>query len=306
MSCTTLLIDFNNLAFRVFFAKEVGAYTVNPDFPLWRYIVFESIYKLLMKFREVNELVVAIDDKNSWRKSYFSRYKESRKKNRDKQKDIDWELLFRTMVEYTSDLKHHLPFKILKIRSAEADDIIAVLSEVHRENAMVSSNDEDYLQLSKYGTKLWNPSKRKFVECENAVKFLQTKCLTGQSKDDIFNAKTPDEWGMTEETEGKRKPGLGEKTAMKILKEGLDKWLEDNTSVQMKDIEANYKKNFKRNRILIDFDYIPPTIRNRITEQYENYNFPPPRNIYQFFKRYHMRGFIEDFTNTERRLLELY
>jgi len=300
----SLLIDFHNLAFRMFFAKEVGAYTVNPDIYLWRFMVFDSIFKLLTKFDEVKEVIIAVDDKNSWRKSYFNRYKESRKKTRLKQKDVDWELLYKTINNFTADLKHYLPFKVLKVRSSEADDIIAILSKNCK--CIISSNDEDYLQLSSDNVKIWNPSKNIFVECNDTSKFLLMKCLTGQAKDDIFNVKTPNEWGLTKETEGKRKPGLGDVTAQKILLEGLDKWLEKNTSVKVNDIVTDYSKNFKRNKILIGFEYIPLTIKNRVIEQYNAYSFPPPENILEFFKKYKMNKFIENFHNVERRLMELY
>jgi len=302
----TLLVDFNNLAFRAFFAKEVGAYTINPDLPLWRYIVYESVFDLLRKFKNVNGVVIAIDDKNSWRKSYFSRYKESRKKRRDNQKEVDWDLLFTTMVEYTKEIKHHMPFKVMKVRSAEADDIIGTLALGLKGDCIISSNDEDYLQSCSNRVKIWNPSKRELVECENPEDFLIEKCLTGQAKDDVFNVKTPNTWGQTPLTEGKRKPGLGKKTAEKIMKGGYKKWLEDNSSFKVGDIITDCGENFKRNRILIDFNYIPNTIKNRILDQHENYNFPPPQNIHQFFKKYHLRGFLEDFTVVEKRLMELY
>jgi hypothetical protein len=126
--------------------------------------------------------------------------------------------------------------------------------------------------------------------------FLTTKFLTGQSKDDIFNVKTPNNWGKTPETQGKRKPGLGAKTAEKIILEGVDKWLEDN----------NLEGNFKRNKVLIDFRLIPNTIKDRVLDAYYDYNFPPPKNIYPFFKKYGMRGFIEDFDYVESRLVKLY
>ena len=144
---TTVLIDFNNLCFRHFFAnKEIGITTPNPDFSLWRYMVIYGIYNLMNKFNNIDEVVIAVDDRSSWRKSYFSRYKESRKKTRDKS-EVDFPLLYSQIEEYQKELKHHFPFKVLKVRSAEADDVIAVLAMEGKRDYVVVSNDEDYLQL---------------------------------------------------------------------------------------------------------------------------------------------------------------
>ena len=293
---TVVLVDLNNLMFRALFSKDVNIRSpYNPNLQLWRYLVYDSIYTSLSMIQNVGEIVLAVDDKTSWRKSYFPRYKESRKEKREKV-GINWDSTFTTINAFIADLKHHMPFKVIKARSAEADDVIGVIAMSINNPCVVSSNDEDYLQLVSESVKVWNPSKREYMVCDNPQEFLDMKCLMGQAKDDIFNVLTPNNWGQTPETLGKRKPGLGEVTAKKILKEGLEPWLSKN----------NLEANFKRNKVLIDFQKIPQVIGNRIMDAYKQYNFPPPDNIFGFFKKYQMRGFIEDFDRVERKLLELY
>jgi len=296
MKNVSVLIDFNNLLFRRFFIKEVAGYSPNPEYQLWKFLVFEDVYNLICKIKNVNEVVLAVDDKNSWRKSYFNRYKESRKKNRDKKKDIDWDMLFSEINKFISDLKHYMPFKTIKIMSAEADDVIAVIAQDSNKNCIISSNDEDYIQLCSDKVKLWNPSKKEFIECKDVDKFVIEKCLTGQSKDDIFNVKTPNDWGLTEETKGKRKPGFGPKSAQKVMSGDYLKWLKKN------DLEDR----FYRNQILMDFNFIPQTIRKRVMKIYKNYNFPPPSNIYDYFKINNMKGFLDNYHNVKNKLLSLY
>ena len=299
-----VLFDFNNLVFRNFFIKEVNPNSEKPDFMLWRYNIFNSIYQLLWKESDIKEVVIAVDDKNSWRKSYFSRYKESRKKQRDRT-DIDWDLLFTSMNKLVSDLKHYMPFKVIKTRSAEADDIIAVISNNIKETVIIVSNDEDYLQLSSDRILLYNPQKKEYVKCDDTKRFLLEKIMMGQKKDDIFNIITPDDWGQTKKTEGKNKPGFGPAAFKKVMNEGLDVWMEKK---QVNKIygEVDVKTNYKRNQILIDFNKIPRTITNRVLDQYENYYFPPPSNMFQFFKKYGMRYFVENFQQVEQKLMELY
>lgn len=304
MNNVVILFDFNNLVFRNFFIKDINAHTTTPDYMLWRYNIFNSIYQSLWKHKSVSEVILAVDDRSSWRKSYFNRYKESRKKQRDKS-DVNWKELFEQMHMLVSDLRHYMPFKVLKIRSAESDDTIAVLAKVLTDDCVIISNDEDFLQLCSKRVKIYNPGHKEYSVCEDPVGFVQKKVYTGQKKDDIFNIITPNDWGKTPETEGKRKPGFGEVAYQKVLKEGTETWLEKR-HINKWYGEIDVKANLKRNRILMDFNYIPQTIKNRVCDAYNDYTFPPPSNIYQFFKKYNMRGFLEDFTKVESKLLELY
>ena len=226
MKNVTILFDFNNLVFRNFFIKDVNSNTSNPDYMLWRYNVYNSIYQSLWKIKNVKEVVIAIDDRNSWRKSYFSRYKESRKKNRDKKTDVNWPAFFDEIKKLTADLKHYMPFKIIKIRSAEADDVIGVICKNARNDCVVISNDEDYKQLCSKNIFIYDPSKKDYMICSDPQKFILEKTFTGQAKDDIFNIITPDDWGKTKETEGKRKPGFGPVAFQKVLDAGWKEWLE--------------------------------------------------------------------------------
>jgi len=299
-----VIFDFNNLVFRNFFINEVFPHTEKPDFMLWRYNIINSIYQSLWKESNITEVVVAVDDKNSWRKSYFPRYKESRKKQRDKS-DVDWDLLFSNINGLVSDIKHYLPFKIIKIKSAEADDIIAVIANNLKEDVVIISNDEDYLQLSSNRIKLYNPQKKEYVKCDDTKMFLLEKIMMGQKKDDIFNIITPDDWGRTEKTEGKNKPGFGPAALKKVLDIGIDKWFEKK-HINKAYGEIDVKRHYKRNQVLIDFNKIPRTIINRILDQYNDYFFPPPSNMYQFFKKHEMRYFLENFTQVEAKLMELY
>lgn len=306
MSGKTVLVDYNNLCYRLLFTRDVGVNVPGavPNFTLWRFMVLDAIYQLMLKF-EPSEVVLAVDNKNTWRKSYFPRYKESRKKRRDKDDGLNWELIFGMIEKFQKELKHHFPFKIMKIRSAEADDVIAVIAMDGDKDSIISSNDEDFLQLCSARVQIWNPSKHEIMTVEDTDKFLVGKCLMGQSKDDIFNVLTPNDWGMTEQTEGKRKPGLGPATVEKILAEGVDRWLSRNKKKKF-DVEIDPEKNYKRNEILIDFRKIPKVIRDRVLDAYYDYSFPPPSNMYPFLKKHKMRGFIEEYPKFERYMMKLY
>ena len=318
----TVIYDLNNLAVRCFFSTDVNGNSDSPDFNLWKYRVVEIVYYSLSKFKNVTEVILAIDDTHSWRKVFFPRYKESRKLKRSSD-DIDWEEYYKHYEELYSSIGEFLPFKCIKQSRAEADDVIGVLAHYIQNEVIVVSNDSDYLQLC-IGKKIkvWNPTKGEYVHLkESREDFITKLCLMGQKKDDIFNVITPNDYPFD-----LRKPGFGEAAAKKVLKEGLDTFLDktkklekpklDENKKQEVDEEGNkiflYKKEFKpreffkRNQILIDFKCIPGIISENIKEKYDGYKLPNPNNFYSFFKDREWQGFLENYNKIELNLLSLY
>ena len=297
----TLIFDYNNLAFRTIFTKDVGITTPNPDFQTWRYLTFNSIYLAMNKYKYISEVILAMDDNKTWRKLFFPRYKETRKKARKKKQDVDWTTMYENFNGLAYDIKTHLPIKVLKVSQCEADDVIGILSLKQIKNdIIVVSNDEDYKQLLvKKNVRVYDPRKMKYMECDDPDMFIVEKCLLGQKKDDIFNILTPSDYGQTPETEGKRKPGFGPAALKKVMayEGGWEKWLKD------KNLENRFHK---RNKILMDFNKIPLSVRNNITKAYNGYEYPNADNIHKFFKKNHFRAFLDDYTRVENKLLSLY
>lgn len=283
------LFDLNNLAVRTFCSKEIEFDTETPNIQLWKYFIIDSIYKSLFK-EDVGEIILAIDDRKSWRKLFWDRYKESRKGKREASK-INWDVFHHEYKKFTDEIQDHLPFKVLLVENAEADDIIGIIANKDNREYTIISNDEDYLQLVSDRVKLYNPNKSQFMECANTEEFIIKKSLTGQPKDDIFNIKTPLDWPL-----GKRKPGFGDVSAKKVMDYGYEKWL----------LENNLVERFHINRTLIDFKLIPCVIKNRILNEYNNYKLAPPDKIYNFFYNNKFTGYLEDFSTVESKLLQLY
>ena len=143
----TVFFDFNNLAIRNYMGnKDIWEDKADIQWGLWRYNCINSIMSTLWKIKNVTEVIVAVDDKHQWRKSYYSRYKESRK-SKKKKSDHDWNLIYKHINILAADLKHYFPFKLLKVKSSEADDIIAVLVDKMTNDSIIVARDEDYFQL---------------------------------------------------------------------------------------------------------------------------------------------------------------
>lgn len=293
----SVLFDANNLAMRNLFAPNVitldpkdKTKVINVDYELWKYCMINSIYRAIYKISNVREVILAVDDKASWRKLYWTRYKSHRKLNREKI-DLNWDEFYKEYELFMEEVRTHLPFKVIKVKQAEADDIIGVLC-LHKDNEFhIISTDKDFLQLCSPKVTIYNPVKKQVVAHPNPEMFIVEQCLMGQAKDNIYNIKTP----LTHD-ESKRKPGFGEAALDKVIIYGWERWLVDNNLVE--------RYNFNRN--LMDFRKIPPTIVNRVLKAYDEYKKSDIDNIMVFFNNHPWPEYTENFTNVENKLMEIY
>lgn len=292
-----LLFDANNVALRCVHIKDVITYnddkTVNSiDYDYWKYLMFNSIYMSLFAVKNIQTLVFAADSRRSWRYDVWSRYKEDRKKKKLKDKTkFPWDEFFVEYTNFLEDIKTHLPIKVIQIEKCEGDDIIGVIALNETSLCEIISTDKDFLQLYSDRIKIYNPVKRKHSTHPNVDIFLLEQCLCGQSKDSIFNIKTPLDFPVD-----KRKPGFGPKAFEKVMEYGPKQWLVDNNLVE----------RYKFNKVLMDFKLIPKDIKDVIWDTYINYKYPEPEMIWKFVKEKNYPEVIENFNNIEQKFMELY
>ncbi len=239
----TLIIDLSNICHRM--AHIIVA--KNPDdnkvWSLWSRSIIYDMLEYVNKFSP-DKVVIAIDSKPTWRKEIYPEYKAHRKLVKGKV-TVDKESLENFIYEqFVPVLSSRLfpNFKWVKVDGAEADDIIACYTYnfYKSESITLVSSDKDFHQLQKfYGFKQWCPLKKKFVESLNPERELAIKVVVGDPGDNIKPIK----------------PGIGEKTAEKMINEGVD--VENGSDAVM-------VKNFKMNKLLIDFEFIPKCIYDSI------------------------------------------
>lgn len=295
----TVCFDASNLAIRNLFGPEVITYVSGDkkkvesvNYELFKYRMIDGIYKSLFKIGSVDEVVLAMDDRRSWRRMYWTKYKANRKSARERL-DLDWDDYYKEYGDYMDEIASHLPFKVINIKDSEADDVIGTLVHNKPQNFYVVSTDKDFLQLCSPRVKIFNPLKKAHVEHPNPELFLVEECLRGQAKDNIYNIRTP-----LNHPDGVRKPGFGAKAFEKAMThvQGYKGWLEDNDLVD----------RYEFNRNLMDLSRVPNEIKRRILRDYDNYALPHPDNILTFFQNHQWPEYMERFTNVENRLLELY
>ena len=147
---TVLIIDGHNIAYRCLYSTIFHNPDDGEDFYLWRHAVLNSIFSVVTKFNP-NKLVLAFDEKGSWRYDFYENYKAHRKGAREKNKiKIDWDRFFVVFEEFINDIKE--TFKniyVIKLPRTEGDDIIGVLSNdvFKTDKVIIVSNDGDMHQL---------------------------------------------------------------------------------------------------------------------------------------------------------------
>ena len=209
------------------------------------------------KFRkEYGQMVIACDSSNVWRKQIFPNYKAGRKANRAKS-EHDWEFIFDVLAKIKQEIKDFLPYKVIAVESAEADDIIATLCKRTNEKVLILSGDKDFIQLHHYGNVYqWSPLLKGFIgEQEDPRVFLRTQIIKGDRSDGVPNILSDDDIFVRGE---RQKP---------IRAKQLEEW----SNVDNIPLGSETKKHYNRNKKLIDLSQIPKTIETNIINTYKNY-----------------------------------
>jgi hypothetical protein len=161
---------------------------------------------------------------------------------------------------------------------------------------MIYASDNDFLQLSaRYSNiDLYSFKHKKVIsypdptEVEN---YLLEKCLRGEASDGITNVLSPEDTLV--------KAALGQKAKQKQIR---TPWVED--IIKTGDIPNEVNDKYLRNRMLIDFVYIPEEIETRIINTYEKYqvtgNMKSMSNYFIQHKLRQHQDNILDFTTKRK------
>ena len=262
---------------------QVGQHTdaIQPD--LVRHMVINTIRSLKVKFSDYGELVIACDDKKYWRREYFAPYKANRKADREKS-NIDWAVLFDTLNQVKVELKENFPYRVIQVEGAEADDVIGTLvmkfgSELNNgDQILILSGDKDFVQLQQWGNVTqYDPIRKKDIDCNDPEKFIHHLILSGDRGDGIPNVLSPDNCIV----EGLRQKPLRETKIEELLK------------TEWEELPNEIRRNWDRNRMLIDLTYIPENIKNSILAEYEAQANKPRDKMFNYFIQHKMKLLME-------------
>ena len=283
-----IIVDLNQIMISNLMVQINGRNAVELSEDLVRHMVLNSIRGINKKFRkDYGELVIASDGKHSWRKEVFPNYKANRKKNREKS-GHDWETIFDVINRIKSELIEFMPYKLLEVETAEADDVIAVLIRKmekivgpnHAKKILIVSGDKDFIQLHNEYVKQYNPILNKYVgKDETPSIYIRDHILKGDRSDGVPNILSDDNVFV----EGRRQRPLSKKKINELICAGF-------LYTALNDEE---RKNYERNQKLIDLTYIPQELEEKIKSEFDNIKVATRDKILNYFISRKLKTLIE-------------
>ena len=253
---------------------------------LVRHMVLNSLRGHNKKFRkEYGEMVIACDSKNVWRRQIFPNYKAGRKANRAKS-EHDWDAIFSMLHNIKDEIRNFLPYRVIEIETAEADDIIATLvnrlqrqvGPNHAKKVLILSGDKDFIQLHNDNIRQYNPVLSKFVgKGEEPSIYIKEHILKGDRSDGVPNVLSDDNVFV----EGRRQRPLSKKK--------IEAWVNE----MIMTFTEEEQKNYNRNRTLIDLNCIPPELEAKIINEFNDVKVASRDKILNYFITKKLKTLIE-------------
>jgi len=263
-----------------------GNKDVHLDENLFRHMILNSLRSNRTKFHDkYGELVICCDDKNFWRKQTFPYYKANRKKNRE-QSGINWSSVFNTLNKVRDEIETFFPYKVIRVETAEADDVIGTLvKHNHDEPLLILSGDKDFIQLHKYPkVRQYDPVHKRWLSDKNPKRYLIEHIAKGDRGDGIPNFISPDGCFVNVI---RQKP---------LRAKYLDNLKGDNINdVQEAFEDEELKRGWIRNRLIIDLEYIPEGIEKQVLNKFDT----PQKGrdkMFNYFITHKLKHLMEDIS----------
>lgn len=267
-----ILVDLNQVMISNMMVQIGNHQNAQVDENMIRHMVLNSLRFNRQKFHaEYGEFIICCDDKNYWRRSYFPYYKASRKKARETS-EMDWGAIFNALNNVREELKTFFPYKVIQIDTAEADDIIGTIAHAEGtplnsgEPILILSGDKDYIQLHKYANvSQYDPTRKRFIKHSDPERYLFEHIVKGDGGDGVPNVLSADNSFVIGE---RQKP---------VTKKRLELFEDINN------LDEILKRNYARNKQLIDLNMVPESIKEQILEKYNETSKNDRSQLFNYF-----------------------
>ena len=282
-----ILVDLNQVLISNLMQhlKQISkSHEMNED--LIRHMCINTIRANVKQFKsKYPNVVICCDNKKYWRRDYFPFYKSQRKHDREAS-GYDWNMIFETLNKIRDELKENFPYKVLDVDGAEADDVIAVLAarlSAHG-GVLILSSDKDFGQLQKYpNITQYSPILKRFIKIDNPNTFIKEHIIKGDRGDGIPNFLSADNTFAV----GERQKVINSKK--------LQEWVtKDATEFCSTDAML---RGYKRNQTLVDFDYIPNEIQEKIVKAFEESKTAPKQQMLNYFIEKGLKTMVESISD---------
>lgn len=246
-----ILVDFHQVVISNIMVLLHGRHKVEINEDLVRHMVLMSIKSYRKKFADKYGELIICTDSRSWRYTTFPLYKYSRHK--PETSGYDREMVYEYIKQMRCELTEFFPYPVVAANGAEADDVIAVLTEfITDSNILIISGDKDFVQLqTNPRVTQYDPVRKKIVSEGDPNDYLAEAIIRGCKSDGIPNILSD---ANTFAEDGKRQKPITTKT-LKSLRDEIP--------------DANLSR-YEMNRSLIDLNYTPADVEADILIEYEN------------------------------------
>jgi len=287
-----IVVDYNQTAISNLMAEVGNRSDIEIQVPLLRHMIVNSIRGYKQKFgKEFGDIVIACDNQKYWRRDYFPLYKAGRKKARE-ESGFDWKVIFDALSMIRDEIDIFFPYKVVNVDGAEADDVIAALAKWSQTNEtnslifdepkpfLIISGDHDFIQLHKYeNVKQFSPIQKKFVKSDvSPERYVFEHIIRGDKGDGIPNVLSADDSIVN---------GVRQKP---VSTKKIEQWYKEFDQMPTDD---DFKRNYERNRTLINFECMPPNIYENIINSYEDKPQKDKSKLLNFFVENKMKNMLE-------------
>lgn len=315
-----ILIDYSSESLVQIMGALGGDNTKRLEPNEFRHLFLFRILDIRKKYcQRFGELVFAVDNDKYWRRELYDWYKCYRKKTKE-DAGYDWDMIHGLMDTIEADLREYFPYPVVNAPFAEADDVIAVLTEYLQTNdvteglfeddptpkdILISSADGDLCQLQKFkNVRQISPYTKeqvlpKLTKGNEKIKvplneYVLDHVLTGDGGDSIPNILTEDDFFMQKlkdpEFSRRQKP-----VTAKIKEFYLNQLRDDGEITEYRSPQE--KLNFKRNLKMIHFNAIPKYVKENVIEVYESQLGKDRSKLLDYFIKHRLSNLKDDLEN---------
>ncbi len=289
-----IIVDYNQTAIGSFMAEVRGRTDVEPNLPLLRHMILNTIRSYNKRWREeYGDLVIACDNRHYWRRDVFPYYKAGRKATRESS-GMDWGEIFNVLNIIRDEISEFLPYPLIDVDGAEADDIIGTLAEYSQgigeesplfgditpDPFLIISGDHDFKQLQKFpNVRQWAPAQKRWVKIKEPAEYvLREHIIRGDKGDGIPNLLSADDVFVN----GKRQSPVRKKNIAEWKLQLPQEW-----------VTGEMAHGWTRNSLLIDLTKTPEDIKETIINSYESQKGGDRSQLLDYFITYKMDRLIE-------------
>ena len=280
-----ILVDYNQLviAASAMVAKTPTSTdeTGHSPLALTRHLVWNMLRTYRRKFfGQYGELVICCDRGPYWREDVFPYYKHNRKTSQ-RIESPERTAILDHLSTLRTELTEFSPYKVVTVIGAEADDVIATLVRAHPFlPSVIVSDDHDFGQLqTEVFLTQYQPRKKSFFQSQNPALLLRQHIVEGDPGDGVPNFLSDDD---SLAVNGKKQRPLRNSA----------QYLDLNASADSICTTPEMRHGWQRNQRLVDFDFIPDSIREKCLNAYAVAEQAPRSELLDYFMRHRCKALM--------------